>query len=157
MLGALFVATRDYRAFSPQDVQLLTSIGNQVGVAVENARLYEQARQLAIMEERNRLARDLHDSVTQALYGVTLYADATLRLLPGGDLPTATAHVRQLRDTAQEALREMRLLIFELRPPVLQSEGLAAALLARLEAVEARAGLKTEFRSPGRWPPAAGS
>jgi nitrate/nitrite-specific signal transduction histidine kinase len=149
VVGTLFVATRDYRAFSPQGVQLLTSIGTQVGVAVENARLYEQARQLAIMEERNRLARDLHDSVTQALYGVTLYADATLRVLPGGDLTTASEHVRQLRNTAQEALREMRLLIFELRPPVLQTEGLAAALLARLESVEARAGLKTEFRVEG--------
>ena len=61
----------------------------------------------------------------------------------------AADHLRELRDTAQEALREMRLLIFELRPPVLQEEGLVAALQARLEAVEGRAGLETEFKVEG--------
>ena len=67
----------------------------------------------------------------------------------------AADHLRELRDTAQEALREMRLLIFQLRPPVLEKEGLVTALQARLEAVEGRAGLETEFKVEGeeRLPP----
>ncbi len=105
------------------------------------ARLYEQQQ----MEERQRLARDLHDSVTQSLYSVTLYAQAVADLLAAGQAGEARKTVRELQDTAQEALREMRLLIFELRPPALEKEGLLAALQARLEAVEARAGLKTEL------------
>jgi signal transduction histidine kinase len=93
---------------------------------------------MAALEERQRLARELHDSVTQALYGVTLYAEAAGRLLAAGERDGATTYLREVRNTAQEALQEMRLLIFELRPPILEQEGLVAALQARLAAVEGR-------------------
>jgi signal transduction histidine kinase len=76
--------------------------------------------------------------VTQALYGVTLYAEAAGRLLAAGEQDGATTYLHEVRDTAQEALQEMRLLIFELRPPILEQEGLVAALQARLAAVEGR-------------------
>jgi signal transduction histidine kinase len=108
---------------------------------------------LAVMEERQRLARELHDSVTQSLYSITLYAEAAARYLTAGESLEAADHMREVRDTAQEALREMRLLIFELRPPVLEQEGLAAALQTRLEAVEARAGFKAELNVEGDWRP----
>ncbi|HDH09943.1 MAG TPA: sensor histidine kinase, partial [Chloroflexi bacterium] len=85
----------------------------------------------------------------------TLYAEAATRLLAAGKVAKAAEHLRELRDTAQEALRDMRLLLFELRPPELEQVGLAAALQARLEAVEGRAGLETELRveGEGRLPP----
>jgi signal transduction histidine kinase len=101
------------------------------------------------MKERTRLARDLHDSVTQALYGVSLYAEAAARQLSRGALDLTAHHLSDISTTAQESLREMRLLVFELRLPVLKSEGLAAAIQARLEAVEARVGLETSFRYDG--------
>jgi signal transduction histidine kinase len=111
----------------------------------------------ATLEERQRLARELHDSVTQALYGVTLYAEAAASVLAAGDTETATTYLHEVRDTAQEAQQEMRLLIFELRPAILEQEGLSAALQARLSAVEGRtAGLTTrivvdaELRLPAR-------
>jgi signal transduction histidine kinase len=66
-------------------------------------------------------------------------------LLTAGEAGLAADHLREVRQTAQEALREMRLLIFELRPPVLDQEGLVAALGARLEAVEGRSGLETQY------------
>ncbi len=108
-----------------------------------------QAEELAIMKERNRLARDLHDSVTQALYSQTLYAEAAARQLEAGDTVEARSHVREMRQTAQQALREMRLLIFELRPPALEEEGLVSALQTRLESVEGRVGLKTNLHVEG--------
>ncbi len=148
-VGAINLGSRKLRVVSLEELSLLASIGHQIGVAVDNARLYEQAQQLAVVKERNRLARDLHDSVTQALYGVTLYAEAAGRQLLTGDLDTVADHLCEIRDTAQESLREMRLLIFELRLPVLRSEGLAAAVQARLEAVEAKVGLETELRVEG--------
>ncbi len=111
--------------------------------------LRQHEREKAIIEERNRLARELHDSVTQSLYGVTLYADAAKRLLDTGQVPPAVDNLNKLRDTAKGALEEMRLLIFELRPPILEQEGLAVALEARLEAVEGRVGLKTQLRLEG--------
>jgi PAS domain S-box-containing protein len=121
----------------------------------EEALRASEAR-LAVLEERQRLARDLHDSVTQGLYGLNLYAEATARLLSTGNVEMAATQLREMRDTAQEALREMRLLIYELRPPVLEEEGLVAALQNRLEAVEERAGLETTFKveGDGRLPPA---
>jgi len=109
------------------------------------ARLVAAAQSQAVREERQRLARDLHDSVTQALYGVTLHAEAATRLLASGDVITAAQFVRELQEIAQDAFEEMRLLIFELRPPVLEQEGLVAALRARLDAVEGRTTLQTAF------------
>jgi nitrate/nitrite-specific signal transduction histidine kinase len=149
IVGAINLGSRSLRAITPEESSLLASIGHQIGVAVDNARLYEQAQQLAVMKERNRLARDLHDSVTQALYGVTLYAEAATRQLSSGETDMVADHLSEIRITAQESLREMRLLIFELRLPALRSEGLAAALRARLESVESRAGLDTVFRVEG--------
>lgn len=110
--------------------------------------LHDRA-QLAVVEERNRLARDLHDSVTQAIYSLNLYGEAASRLLAAGDFQTAAAHLAEIRIAAQRALKEMRLLVFALRPPALEQEGLVAALQARLEAVEARAGLRVEFHAEG--------
>lgn len=99
------------------------------------------SERVAVLEERQRLARDLHDSVSQSLYGVGLCAEAAARLLEAGDLAAATAHLRDVRDSAGEALREMRFLLFELRPLILQDGGLVEALRARLAAVEARVGI----------------
>jgi signal transduction histidine kinase len=105
----------------------------------------QRARQLAVLEERQRLSRELHDSVTQALYGISLYVEATDRALTDGELEPARVNLREIRETTHEALGEMRLLLFELRPPLLEERGLAAALRSRLQAVEGRAGLLTTF------------
>ncbi len=148
-VGVLNLGSRCPQPVPPDELALLAAIGQQIGVAVENAYLYEQAQQLAVVKERNRLARDLHDSVTQALYGISLYAEAAARQLGLGDGATVADHLAEIRGTAQESLREMRLLIFELRPPMLGSEGLVAALQARLEAVEGRVGVQTRLQVDG--------
>jgi PAS domain S-box-containing protein len=150
LVGAFNLGTRHARPVTPEEISLLSSIGRQIAMAVENARLYDQAEQSAAIAERHRLSRELHDSVTQSLYSVTMYAEAAARLLVAGDTVTATDHLRELRNTAQEALREMRLLIFELRPLALEKIGLAAALRARLDSVEVRGGIQTEFHIDGK-------
>jgi PAS domain S-box-containing protein len=109
----------------------------------------EQAREQAVAAERSRLARELHDSVTQALYSVTLYAEATRLALSAKKTGVATENLRELHNMAREAMIDMRMLIFELHPPVLEEEGLVAALQARLAAVESRARLQTEIRVEG--------
>jgi signal transduction histidine kinase len=145
LTGMLSVANSVARAYRPGDAELALAIGRQAAIALDNAQLHERARQAAALEERERLARDLHDSVTQSLYGASLYAEAATRALADGDVEPAGANLREVRDTLQEALGEMRLLLFELRPPLLDELGLAGALKARLQAVEARAALETEF------------
>jgi signal transduction histidine kinase len=149
VIGVLNVESEHLNAFDESDRIVLESLASQAAVAIENARLYEQARLLAVLEERHRLARDLHDSVTQALYGVTLYSEAAAGQLSLENVDKASEQLRVLRNTAQEALAEMRLLIYELRPPVLEEDGLVAALQARLLAVEGRAGLQTRLKVEG--------
>ena len=150
LIGVLDIESDRLNAFDDEDIAILQSLANQAGVAIQNARLYEQARQLAVLEERQRLARELHDSVTQEIYGVTMFAEAAGRLLTQGEIEQAADHLRDLQASAHEALAEMRLLIYELRPPVLEQVGLEGALRARLEAVEGRSGLDTHFMSEGQ-------
>jgi PAS domain S-box-containing protein len=111
----------------------------------ERRRLEEQLEEAATAAERQRLARELHDSVTQSLFSLDLFANAAEQALATGRIERATENTRYICDLSQRALADMRLLIFELRPPVLEQEGLVGALRARLAAVEARAGLETEF------------
>ena len=110
-------------------------------MAVENAQLYEQAQQVAVVEERQRLARELHDSVTQSLHSSTLLAEAGQRLAGVGDLERTRHYLVRLGEISQQALKEMRLLVYELRPMALQEVGLVRALQQRLDAVERRAGV----------------
>jgi signal transduction histidine kinase len=140
------------RQFTPDEVMVAETIAGQIAGAIETARLFEQAQQGAVAEERNRLARELHDSVTQTLYSLDLFANATQQALSAGRIERASEHARQIFSLSQSALADMRLLIFELRPPLLDQEGLVGALRARLESVEARAGFKTGFEAKGERP-----
>jgi ligand-binding sensor domain-containing protein/signal transduction histidine kinase len=135
--------------FSKEEQRLLISLAQRTGMAIENARLYEQAEELGILKERNRLARDLHDSITQAMYSITMYADAASRRLSEGQINVASDHMRKLRIVIKDALRDLRLLIFELRPQILKKEGLVSAIEARLDAVENRSGFQINFSVQG--------
>ncbi len=148
VIGVLDVVNKS-GGFTADDVPVMSVFANQAAMAIEHARLQQQAEQLAVLGERQRLARELHDSVTQSLYTVTLYANAAALALAAGKQDVATSYLQELQETAQEGMRDMRLLIFQLHPPVLETEGLVAALQARLAAVEGRAGLQTEFRVKG--------
>jgi PAS domain S-box-containing protein len=108
-----------------------------------------QVKEKAVAAERSRLARELHDSVTQALYSVTLYAEATRLALSAEKQQVAAENLGELHNIAREAMIDMRMLIFQLHPPVLEEEGLVAALQARLAAVESRARFETEIRVEG--------
>lgn len=150
VLGALGVLGAPGQQFSPEEIALLSAIADQVAIAVENARLHRQAQQLAVAKERARLARELHDSVTQWLYSVTLFADTINRMLAAGEPERVPEYLDRLGAAARQALREMRLLVHELRPPTLEEEGLVGALRLRLSAVERRAGLEATITVEGR-------
>lgn len=135
--------------FDEDDLRIVSRVADQVAVTIEHTRLHAQQEKMAVLEERQRLARDLHDSVTQSIYGVSVLAEATARLLESNDTETAVENLRELRQASLKALRELRHMIFELRPPELEKLGLAAALQARLATVENRAGLKTEMHCDG--------
>jgi signal transduction histidine kinase len=148
IIGVLDVVNKA-GGFGEEDVRVMSVFASQAAMAIEHARLQQRAERLAVLEERQRLARELHDSVTQSLYSVTLYANAATLALTAGKAEAAAGYLAELQETAQEGMRDMRLLIFQLHPPVLEAEGLVAALQTRLAAVEGRAGLQTEFRVEG--------
>ena len=127
-----------------EDMRIIDLFADQAAIIIEHVRLQYQAEQLAVLEERQRLARELHDSVTQALYSVTLYADAARMAFSAQKWEALGSNLQEVRNMAREAMYDMRLLVFELRPFMLETEGLASALRARLAAVEGRSGLKTQ-------------
>ncbi|HET9907636.1 MAG TPA: PAS domain-containing protein [Anaerolineales bacterium] len=136
-----FVVDRGYFIFDDQ--KPLRQIGAVIDITSRVALAEAQAQ--SAMEERQRLARDLHDSVSQTLYSLTLIAEATRRLAQNGQLDQVIAQTERLRELSQQSLKEMRLLIFELRLPTLEREGLAKALQQRLDAVEKRAGVDAKL------------
>ena len=144
-VGVLGVLREAEQQFSVEEVVLLASIADQVGGVVENARLRHQAELAAVMEERERLARELHDSVTQSLYSLTLLAGGGKRLATAGNLENVSDYFTDLGEIAQQALKEMRLLVYELRPSILEQEGLVGALQQRLDSVEGRAGVEARL------------
>jgi PAS domain S-box-containing protein len=130
------------RKFTTDEIQLASMFGAQTALAIENARLRAQAEQAAATAERTRLARDLHDSVTQLLYSLALQAEAGRGKAERGEVRRVQEHLIEIAETAQQALKEMRLLVHELRPLVLDRDGLIGALNQRLDAVERRAGIE---------------
>lgn len=144
-LGVLSILGQSKNQFNEGEVALLTSIADQVGVAVENIRLQKQAQQAAVMRERARLARELHDAVTQSLYSLTLFAEAASELIESGNLGAVKHNLRRIGETALQALKEMRLLVYELRPSALERDGLVGALRERLNAVEGRVNVRARL------------
>jgi len=134
------------KGFDQDDVRLMRVFAGQAAVAVDHAQLNRQVHEMAILEERHRLSRELHDSVNQLLYGISLYTEAATRQLEQGDAIATQRHLKNIGDSAQEALKEMRMLIFELRPSALSQMGLQASLSQRLKAVEEQLGLQPSFK-----------
>lgn len=149
VMGLLSLTHEQPGYYTETHTRLAQAVSHQIAVAIENARLYEQAQDLATLGERNRIARELHDSVTQLLYGISLLSTAASHSANKGNVHQAQENLTEIKDNALQALQEMRLLILELNPPLLQKHGLAAALKASLESIESRAGLETELHTDG--------
>ncbi len=133
----LALTSREADMFTEHHAALAQAIANQPAIAIENARLYVEAQELAALEERQNLARELHDSVSQALYGISLGAHAARTALARdpGEVVEPLDYVLMLTEAA---LDEMRALIFELRPESLEAEGLVSALFKQAAALQAR-------------------
>lgn len=135
--------------FLMNEVSLLVALAEQLGMVIENHRLYQRTRALAVLEERERMARDMHDSVTQSLYGLTLFARAAREAAEDDDRDKLERSLTDLEDNSLNALKEMRLSLYQLRPAILEAEGLARAVEVRLEAVEKRLGMHADLQVDG--------
>jgi PAS domain S-box-containing protein len=140
LIGVLRIDHSQPAHFTEQDARLAMAFGQQAAVAIENVRLYERAQHVARLEERQRLARELHDSVSQALYGMVLGARTAHTLLERNPAE-AQEPLQYVISLAETAFAEMRALIFELRPDSLETEGLIAALTRQADLLRARHGV----------------
>jgi signal transduction histidine kinase len=143
VIGMLVVIHTEPNFYTEHHGQLATVIAAQAAVAIENANLYAQAQEFAAYKERSRLARELHDSVSQALYGIALGA-RTARTLLRQSPERAGEPLDYVLSLAEAGLAEMRALIFELRPESLETEGLVAALDHQAAALRARHGIRVQ-------------
>jgi PAS domain S-box-containing protein len=142
----------DSHPFSADHLSLAETMAGQIATAISNAQLGEQARRAAALAERNRVARDLHDSATQSLYSLVLISSGWAMKADKGRLTDIPAKFTQLSAIAVQVLKELRLLIYQLRHPELEAAGLVKALEERLAAVEQRANITTTLEVEGEPP-----
>ena len=133
VIGSFYLTEKlDAPDFGDEDEELIGLLAAHAAIAITNASLHEQARELSVVAERNRLALELHDAVSQKLFGLVLSAEAAATLLER-DPAAARDQVGRLQGLAQEALEELRSLVFGLRPPDLEKDGLVVALRKHIE------------------------
>jgi ligand-binding sensor domain-containing protein/nitrate/nitrite-specific signal transduction histidine kinase len=143
VIGVLDAQSDQLNAFDETDLAVLQSLAHQAGAAIENARLYEQAQQAAVLEERARLARELHDAVTQTLFSASLLAEA-LPVSWENDRLEGEKLLEELKQLNRGALAEMRTLLIELRPSALIEASFGDLLQQLAEAASGREGLPIE-------------
>lgn len=139
--GLFSMGWRTSHTITNEDIRVASALAQRAAVAIENARLFERASLAASLEERQRLARELHDSVSQALYGISL-GTRTARTLLERDPKRASEPLEYVSSLAEAGLAELRALIFELRPESLQMEGLVAAFEKQFASLRARHNLE---------------
>jgi signal transduction histidine kinase len=145
VIGAFYLTEKaDAEVFDGEDQALIELLAAHASIAITNARLYEQSRELSILSERNRLALELHDVVSQKLFSVMLTAEAAATQMDR-DLIAARAQLERVRELAGEALEELRALILGLRPPELERDGLTGTLRKEVEMVARTHGTDIEL------------
>ena len=144
-LGTLSIFWKISQPLTDLDDYIANVAANQLAVSVERESLRHTAEMAALSEERQRLARELHDSLSQSLYSVLLSADGGQDYARLGDSEKTEEIFKNIKETLQQTLREMRLLIYQLQPSILTREGLHQAIQRRLESVEKRAGISIYF------------
>jgi signal transduction histidine kinase len=158
VVGAFYLTDKKGRksaVFSDEDEEVIGLLATHAAIALENADLHERSRELSTIEERKRLARELHDSVTQTLFSIGLTAEAASALVEA-EPERARAELETLQELTRTALDEMRSLIFELRPAELEMDGLPAALRKHVDVLRRLHPQEIELSVDGdrRLPPA---
>jgi signal transduction histidine kinase len=152
VIGAFYLTEKQGEdAFDAKDQGLIELLAAHAAIAITNAQLYEESRELSIISERNRLALELHDVVSQKLFSLTLTAEAAATQLDR-DPVAARRQVLRLGELAREALDELRSLILGLRPPELERDGLAGALRKEIDMLRRVHDVEIELQTGGAAP-----
>ena len=151
VVGRLYLTDkRDAREFSANDQALVETFALHAGIAIENARLHDQVQRLAVVDERDRISRDLHDSIIQSIYAVTLSLDDVPELV-GEDPDEARARVDAAIDALHAVIKDIRTFIFGLRPILLDSGSVMDGLGTLADELRRNTAIEVEVR--GEAPP----
>jgi len=142
--GGLSCYRRSDEGFALDEISLLVALAEQLGIVVENHRLRLLTEEMAVLKERQRLARELHDSITQSLYSQSLIARTSRYAYEDGEDLKLLDSLNQLEEGALFTLKEMRLLLFQLQTQALEDIGLVMAIDERMDMVERRLGIKAK-------------
>ncbi|MDV9178099.1 GAF domain-containing sensor histidine kinase [Streptomyces sp. W16] len=154
VIGALFLANKNCPkrdgscGFTEEDEELLSILAQHAAIALTNARLYERSRELTIVEERSRLAHELHDAVAQKLFSLRLTAQAAATLVDR-DPSRAKGELQQVAALAAEAADELRAAVVELRPAALDEDGLSATLRTQIQVLDRAHTARVTFTGRG--------
>lgn len=147
--GTLNLVSTESDAFSNDDIGILKSLASQLVANIETAMLRVRYRQTAILEERQRVARNLHDSINQLLYGGMMSGRAAVNFINAGLFDDAKESIVNVTEISHQALQEMRTLIYELRPAVLERSTLKVAIRSRINFVEGKIpGISVNLTAP---------
>ncbi|OGO61467.1 MAG: hypothetical protein A2Z36_03450 [Chloroflexi bacterium RBG_19FT_COMBO_48_23] len=144
VIGVLDIESIEVDAFGEADLFTAQTLADQLAVAIENARLYEETRQIAVMEERNRMAREIHDTLAQGFSGIILQLEAAEQTL-GGEASAAERHLNQARSLARKSLAEARRSVWNLRPQALEQVSLVEALKQEADKFSQSVGVSAKF------------
>jgi signal transduction histidine kinase len=146
VIGVRFAQKRTFRA---EELELAQALANQAMLAIQLARLSAQSRQTAIIEERNRMARDIHDTLAQGFTGVILHLEAAEEAISRERADVVSGHLRGAGEIARDGLREARRSVQALRPQALEERSLAEALKDMIEKLTARTAIRAELTLQG--------
>jgi PAS domain S-box-containing protein len=144
VLGCVCIGRKEQPAFSPDEIVRLVMISDQIAMLIDN----DRRRKLAITaSERKRVMRDLHDSVSQKLYGLLTMTEVAQAAIEAGTEVDMAEIMTRIGENARQAVKEMRLFLFQMQPIDMEKDGLVSLLHHRLAAVEGRADIKAQFRA----------
>jgi signal transduction histidine kinase len=144
-IGVVDIRSAEMQAFDEIDLFTVQTLGDQLAIAIENARLYQESRDMAVIEERNRMAREIHDTLAQGFAGVVLQLEAAEQALPE-KADDAQKHLDRARMLARESLNEARRSVWALRPQALEKLPFTQALQQQVEKLSVDSGIKASLK-----------
>jgi nitrate/nitrite-specific signal transduction histidine kinase len=149
ILGVLDIESNEINAFTGEDMSTAQTLADQLAIAIENARLYKETGQIAVMEERNRMAREIHDTLAQGFTGIILQLEAAEQALEKGSNQDTVSHLNKARSLARGSLSEARRSVCDLRPEALEKLKLPDAIKQEVVKFSQSSNIKANFKIEG--------
>jgi signal transduction histidine kinase len=149
ILGVLDMESNELDAFSAADLSTAETLADQLAIAIENARLYSQTGQIAVMEERNRISREIHDTLAQGFTGIILQLEAAEQALEAKNIDSVLSHMNRARSLARGSLSEARRSVWNLRPEALEKLKLPDAIRQEIVKFSQSSTVKASFSVSG--------